>query len=136
MVGGGGVTEARVATDIIDDVARALAGVRFNYSDEAELQAGLAQALSDAKVPFEREVVIGNGERVDFLVEGVAVEAKIKGAPSKIFRQLYRYAKCADIRGLVVVHADPRFYLAPDTFRDVAGRALPLRVLHLQGSWF
>lgn len=48
----------------------ALELARFRFSSELELQAGIAEVLTGAVVPFEREARIGDRETIDFLLAG------------------------------------------------------------------
>lgn len=73
------------------------------YSEEA-LQEGIAEALDTEGWSFEREVILGPRDRVDFLLEGgVGIEVKIDGTAPALIRQLHRYAQHARIHELVVV---------------------------------
>lgn len=75
-------------------------------------QTAVEKALQDALEPLlmanfsivEREVRLGPGDVVDFLVEGsVAVEVKVDGSPMAVTRQLHRYAEHDQVRELVLV---------------------------------
>lgn len=52
---------------MIDQLTAALEGRRFNYDNEAELQIGIAQALREAGVLFQRERQLGQ-DRIDFFL--------------------------------------------------------------------
>jgi len=65
---------------------------RWPLSDEKVLQAEIARAFQAQDITFRREVYLGPGDIVDFMVGDVAVEVKIKGAKRAIYRQLERYA--------------------------------------------
>lgn len=85
-------------------IGHALLAHRFTHSDEAELQAGIAQALEGDGLAFQREVVIAPGDRIDFLVEGgVGIEVKVAGTAAAARRQLLRYAADDVITALVLV---------------------------------
>jgi hypothetical protein len=90
-------------------VARILGGVRFRFTDEAELQRGIAEALTEWKP--EREVVLGPKDRIDFLLWGVGIEIKVKGGISKLTRQLHRYAQHERINALVLVTSREQYRL-------------------------
>jgi hypothetical protein len=76
---------------------------RFLFASESELQAGIADVLRAAGIPFGREVKIGERDRIDFLVGSVGVEVKINGSPENLIRQLHRYAQSPAISELLVV---------------------------------
>lgn len=69
---------------------------RLSLSDEKQLQAEMAAVFTRAGLPFEREVRLGDGDIVDFMVCGTAIEVKIKGSKRSIYRQCERY--CAHDR--------------------------------------
>ena len=91
----------------MDDVAAIVAAVRavrFRYSNEDDLQRGIAEALRRAGIAFEREAELGDAGRIDFLAtDGVAVEAKIQGSPAEVARQVVRYAGSPLVRAVVLV---------------------------------
>jgi hypothetical protein len=83
---------------------RAFADYAFHATSEAELQDGIAQFLGEQNLPFQREVKLADGERIDFLVEDhLGVEVKVEGATSEIARQLERYAKQDVVHALLLV---------------------------------
>ncbi len=87
-------------------VAAALRAVRYSWSCEEELQAGIAEALTAAGfLDFEREADLGRGGRLDFLdrAAGIGVEVKTQGSPAAVARQLLRYLALPEITGLVLV---------------------------------
>jgi hypothetical protein len=94
---------------------------RFDRTSEATLQAGLALAMTEMSIPFEREVVLAPGDRIDFLVGNVGVELKIKGSASEVMRQLSRYSKHERIKALVLVTTRSIHIGMP---RSIGGKAL------------
>lgn len=116
------------------ELAKALAGFQFRYTDEKQLQAGIAQALADLKVEFLAEVALTPGERLDFLVaDGIAVEVKTndsKGgaALSSVTRQLWRYAKLDAVKEIVLVTTRSKHRDLPS---DILGK--PVHVVYLSG---
>jgi len=64
---------------------------RLPLSDEKALQAAMVTVFETAKLVFQREVHLGPRDIVDFMIENVAIEVKIKGARRAIFRQVERY---------------------------------------------
>ena len=81
----------------------ALAANTYRFATEDELQRGIAAALTNAEIPFEREVRLGLPDRIDFLCGDVGIEVKIGGGISALTRQLSRYADSERIAALVVV---------------------------------
>lgn len=87
------------------DVVLRIEAVRFPLSDEKVLQLVMAEEFNTWFGPqaVEREVKLGNGDVVDFMVGDIAVEVKIRGSRAAIFRQVKRY--CAHERVSVLVLA-------------------------------
>ena len=111
-------------------ITRAIAGHRYRYASESELQDGLAEVLAAAGVAFEREVQIGDAGRIDFLADGgVGLEVKVGGSLAAATRQLHRYAASAEIEALVLVTGRGRLAALPST---IGGK--PLEVVDLSGG--
>lgn len=83
-------------------VDQALRGYRFHITDEAELQEAIAEALTAEGVPFVREHSLG-GDRVDFFLDGLALEVKTQGSAPRVFAQLARYAEHPSVESVVLV---------------------------------
>ena len=72
-------------------------------ANEADLQARLAVELAALPVVVHREHRLDRASRLDFLVEGVAVEVKVGGTLAAVTRQLFRYADYPAVLGLLLV---------------------------------
>lgn len=112
----------------LDTVVRLLVAVRFNFTNEEELQAGIALAL--APLEHAREVILDGASRIDFMVGNVGLEVKIGGGISPLTRQLARYAAHERISALVVVTAKEQHRLQ----LPAAINGKPLRVIALRGG--
>lgn len=77
---------------------------RRAYLPESEKDYGdaIAKALTEARIPFEREFPLGN-KAVDFMISGLAVELKTKGGLSEITRQISGYLEHDSVIGLLLV---------------------------------
>jgi len=106
-----------------------LSAYRFRFVTERDLQDGIEQALLENGIEFSREKSISRAERPDFLVNGVAVEIKIKGTLSSLLRQVSRYASHDDVVAVLVV-GTPRWI--PTIPRILSGKEV--RSLRLIGS--
>jgi hypothetical protein len=77
------------------DILKLLTTHTFPLSDEKTLQAEMARAFTAAGIDFAREVHLGPGDIIDFMVGttigAIGIEVKIKGARRAIFRQVERY---------------------------------------------
>lgn len=75
--------------------------------DELRLQEEIEAVLSAHAHPYEREVRLTPGERIDFLVgekgePGIGLEIKVAGSSTEVTRQLLRYAAHERVTGLVL----------------------------------
>ena len=84
-------------------LVEALRSARFRYSSEDDLQLGIEKLLASRSIQYEREVVLGPGERIDFMVDGVGIEVKIDGGVQELGRQVLRYLMHESVREVVVV---------------------------------
>jgi len=89
----------------ISKIFDALGAVSFRFVTEAELQDGVATALCDARIRFEREVTLGPRDRIDFMVGRIGIEVKTDGSLAAVTRQLFRYAQHDRIDDLILVTA-------------------------------
>lgn len=84
-------------------VRAALEGRAVRTTDENELANVVERLFEEANVDYEREVRLSSRDRVDFLVDRVAIELKVEGSASQIIRQLDRYAQSDRVDHLVLV---------------------------------
>lgn len=109
------------------DIAKALRAFRFIYSNEKQLQSGVARALASRGIAFEPEKDLGRDFGiVDFMVGRIAIEVKIKGSPSAVARQLIRYCGCPDVDEIILFTGRRRLGGLP---RKLGGKKL--RVLSI-----
>lgn len=115
------------------ELAKALVGFRFRFKNEKELQAGIFQALTALEQPFVPEYQLNPQDRIDFFVpaDGVGIEIKTddsKGGSglSAVTRQLWRYAKCEEIKTLILVTTRSKHRDLP---AEILGK--PLLVVYL-----
>ena len=104
------------------DVAAITAAVsawRYTYLDEHYLQAGLAAALNAAAIAYQREVVLGPRDRIDFLAGTVGIEVKVAGSPARVAAQLLRYAHSDRVDALVLITTRRKHRALPPTLADV-----------------
>lgn len=119
------------ATRWIDHLAVTLSKYRFNFSNEKELQAGMAKAFAQLDEPFVREHRLSDEDIVDFYWPGkrVGVEAKIDHSLSDLTRQLFRYCQHESVLGILVVTSKARLANLPEEMSNK-----PVRCYSLLGS--
>lgn len=111
-------------------VLAALRGSRIDLTDEKRAQVDVAALLEGARIPFEREKRLGAAAVLDFFVASrLALEVKMnRSVPSTIYRQVERYCRLDEVRGLLLV--TNRAMGLPGT---IAGK--PAFYLSLGRSW-
>lgn len=107
-------TESSVAGRIASAVARR----RFRIVTEKDFQEALVRVFEAEKMEYRREVRLGPGDVVDFMVGDVAVEVKVEGSPTQVLRQILRYLEYGEVSALVLV-----------TRRAGSARGIPPQVL-------
>ncbi len=76
---------------------------KLSLSSELELQRQLEKLLKPLGPNFEKEVVLDKKNRVDFMLDGWAIEVKLKGSSRAIYRQCQRYCKFDKVKGLILI---------------------------------
>ncbi|MBS9476219.1 hypothetical protein [Ancylobacter radicis] len=116
------------ATQKLAELKQFFGMVRFPLNDEKKLQAAMQEHLDGGGRAFTREHVLGPGDVVDFMVDGIAVEVKIKGQRRAIYRQCKRYAAHEAVEGLLLITN-----VAMGFPEDMEGK--PTAVLNLGRAW-
>lgn len=113
-----------------DRVLFALDSCLFRFCDEDDLQKGVAQALDNVGINYEREKVLGPQDRPDFLIDGhIALEIKVKGSVAQALRQVNRYALHEQISSVLLVGSPGWLNRVPSS---IGGK--PLFSLRVTGS--
>jgi hypothetical protein len=86
-------------------VCNVIGALRCDLSDEKATQAQIAEGLTRAGVPFERERRLSGRDVIDFLVgDDIGVEVKLRSTPKRaVYKQLQRYTSHDVIRSLILV---------------------------------
>jgi hypothetical protein len=89
----------------LKNIQLALRGRRFSLGDEKRLQIELAEAFTDYGISFSREVRLDQNNIVDFMIDGLAIEIKIRTKVSamQIYRQLERYCALPEVEALLLM---------------------------------
>lgn len=110
-------------------VAAVLGRFRFDLGNEARCQTAIGLALDTAGVSFQREAVLSDTDRIDFLCQGgVGIEVKVKGSALEVLRQLERYARHETVTALVLATARSMGMPA-----EINGK--PVLVVNLGRAW-
>ena len=82
---------------------------RYRFSDELQIQAGIAQALEADAILFEREKIPCPTCRFDFWCPEplLVIEAKVHGSYASALRQVERYVQLPECRGVVIASSRP-----------------------------
>ena len=78
-----------------------LNGIRFDLSSEKYLQSQIKDQLTDLDI--KEEYRLNSTDIVDFFIDGLTIEVKIKGNASSIYRQCVRYMKSDETKGLLLI---------------------------------
>ncbi|WP_053764435.1 hypothetical protein [Leptospirillum ferriphilum] len=113
----------------LDSLETLLSSHRYRFSSERDLQNGIDEVLQTSGLSYSREFSLGVADRLDFLVDGIALEVKIKGSLPDLIRQIARYARHKDVREILVV-GTPRWI--PQVPASIEGK--PVYGLRLVGS--
>ncbi len=85
----------------------------YRWSNEDDLQTGIEKAFAESGVEYSREHRLSKASRVDFFVDGIAVEVKVHASTASVLRQMHRYAEMDDVCGLLLVTPSLRLKLPP-----------------------
>lgn len=114
-------------------IATFLEQFRFSFGTEAELQAGVWEAIQTAwpnPAEWKKEYALSKEDRIDFFhSEGIGLEAKIAHSLTSFTRQLHRYVQHDEIKGMVIITSKIRLTNLPPT---INGK--PLMTVNLIGS--
>lgn len=124
----GNQEQGRETIEACRALVRFLEGRRFPLSDEKRLQEEIETQLLAGAFAFEREVKLGDGDIIDFVVGRIGLEVKIKGAKREIYRQCERYCAHDQITGLVLASN-----VAMGLPVEIAGK--PVRLASLGKGW-
>lgn len=115
----------------LDQICDRLRATRFRWTSEKDLQDGIELVLQDMGLPYTREHRLSAKDIVDFLIDGLALEVKIKGTVKNLLAQVYRYAKSPEVTTILVVTGRLQLGGLP---QNIKGK--PLRVVALVRSIF
>lgn len=85
------------------EIILALQFARLMPTSEDELQEAIARVMRMRSIDHEREVVLGDAGRIDFMVGDIGIEVKVGGSANEATRQMLRYAQRDEVRSLILV---------------------------------
>lgn len=88
---------------MITEVIKIIQRYRFSLSSEWQLQNDVERVLIKHEIPYKREYVLDKKNRPDFMIYGYAVEIKIGGTATNIYKQCSRYAAFEQVDGVVLI---------------------------------
>ncbi len=93
-----------VKNDIIH-LIQLIKKMRFDISNEKDVQAQLEKKLIEKEYEFEREFILDEDKKniPDFMVGNICIEVKIKGGALDIFRQLQRYTEFDQVQEIILL---------------------------------
>lgn len=112
---------------IITQIHSALSGKKLPLQDEKALQSEIFAILYKT-LNVKREYRLDEKNVLDFFIENVGIEVKIKGQKMAIYRQCKRYCDFDEIKSLVLI--TNRAIGFP---RDINGK--PCYVINLGIAW-
>lgn len=85
---------------MITDIIKVLSINKFNLQDELELQREMREALRWFSP--KQSYPLNKSDIIDFFIDGIGIEVKIKGGRKKIYSQCERYCKHDQIKTLIL----------------------------------
>lgn len=112
----------------IPSIVRIIQSRRFSLSDEKRLQAEMAEVFTEAGIEHQRECRLDAANIVDFKIDDVVIEVKIKSPRTALYRQIERYCEFNEVKALILVTNVPTGMPA-----EVKGK--PVYVVSLAKAW-
>jgi len=87
----------------IQEIFKVLKSRSLPITTEKEVQLEIEKLFTEKKISFEREYRFDNKNIVDFFVNGIAIEVKIKGVKKAVYKQCERYCEFNETKALILV---------------------------------
>jgi hypothetical protein len=87
----------------IEKIIEILTSYQFSLTSEKRLQVEIEEIFLNEGINFIKEYSLGNLGIIDFIVEDIGIEVKVKGNPKSIYRQCEDYCQHDDIKKLLLV---------------------------------
>ncbi|MDD4970829.1 MAG: hypothetical protein PHT07_15485 [Paludibacter sp.] len=120
--------EYQIQVELVDRILKLLTGAKFPLTNEKVLQRAIEIRFKNNFLGHHREYELDQHNIVDFFINGVAMEVKIKAGAKEIYRQCERYCQFDEVKSLLLV--TNRAMGFP---KQINGR--PCYVLNLGKAW-
>ena len=118
---------------IIETLLNILQSKAYDYIDEKRCQDQMEEHFSELGIGFIREFRLDEHSRIDFFFPNSGIGLEVKAGKSwsrmKVYRQVERYTKSPDIRGVIL--ATGRAQTLPALINDKPIRLHCLGAAHL-----
>lgn len=101
---------------------------RFSLESEKVTQAEIGKMLYEKCIPHHRELALSKGSIIDFLIDGVGIEVKLRASPKAIFQQLLRYCQFEEVNAIILI--TNKMIKLPPTINKK-----PTHVINLGNAW-
>lgn len=105
-----------------------LSSIKIPHASESEMQQTIEKALTQGGYQFSREHRLSDKDVIDFLVDGVGIECKVKGQPMAIHRQAERYLRHDEVEAIIIVTA--KHMGTPGLYNEK-----PIEIVKVGKSW-
>ena len=89
--------------DRLECLSTTIQEANIRTARESEMQTDVQEVLESLFEDVSREHRFDGRDRVDFFVDGIAIECKVNGTWTKVFEQLQRYASHDEVKSVVLI---------------------------------
>lgn len=87
----------------VANIVQLIRTTKLDLSTEKRAQADFERRLQESGISYQREVRLSDTDIVDFLIDGIAVEFKLRTKGKKaVYKQLCRYATHDQVKQVVL----------------------------------
>lgn len=87
----------------VQSISQIIIRQRLPLNDEKALQVELAKVFADNGIEAKREVRLGVGDIIDFMIGDIGMEVKIKGGRRAIYHQCERYCRYPEVKQFILL---------------------------------
>lgn len=87
----------------LEKIMNILMSYQFPMNTEKELQSSINSIFIENNLNISKEFYLDSNSIVDFFVNGIAIEIKIKGSAKSIYRQCERYCSFDNVNSFILV---------------------------------